>query len=53
MLSNPIGTTVRGYSMQSHLALDIIQSMQPLLVVGSGELKINLVVSGIFRIFGI
>jgi hypothetical protein len=37
--------------MQPHLALDIIQSMQPLLVVGSGELKLDLVVSGIFRIF--
>jgi hypothetical protein len=37
--------------MKPHLALDIIKSMQPLLVVGFRELKIDLVLSGIFRIF--
>jgi hypothetical protein len=37
--------------MKPHLELEIIQWMQPLLVVGFRELKIDLVVSGIFRIF--
>jgi hypothetical protein len=43
--------TVREYSMKPHLELEIIQWMQPLLVVGFRELKIDLVLSGIFRIF--
>jgi hypothetical protein len=37
--------------MKPHLELEIIQWMQPLLVVGFRELKIDLVLSGIFRIF--
>jgi len=37
--------------MKPYMALDIIQWMQPLLVVGFRELKIDLVLSGIFRIF--
>jgi hypothetical protein len=44
MLSNPMPATVREYSMKPHLALDIIQWMQPLL-------ELDLVAWIIFRIF--
>ena len=51
MLSNPMPATVRGYSMKPHLALDIIQSLKPLWMLRFRELKLDLVLSGIFRIF--
>jgi hypothetical protein len=44
MLSNPIGTTVREYSMKPHLALDIIQSLKPFV-------ELDLAAWNIFRIF--
>jgi len=51
MLSNPIGITVRGYSMKVRLELDIIQSLKPLWMLRFRRAEIDLVVSGIFRIF--
>jgi hypothetical protein len=43
--------TVREYSMKPHLELEIIQWMQPLLMLRFRELKINLAAWDIFRIF--
>jgi len=53
MLSNPTPTTVREYSTNVRLELENIQSARTLMDAMFWKLKINLVVSGIFRIFGI
>jgi hypothetical protein len=51
MLSKPIGITVREYSMKVRLELEIIQWMQPLLMLRFRGAEINLAAWDIFRIF--